>query len=54
MTRSETVLIAVRLPKGVVEFMDREIKEGMFNNRSDWIQQVLREYIHNHRGGELD
>lgn len=51
MPRSETVLVAVRLPKGVVEFMDREIKEGMFNNRSDWIQQVLREYIHNHRGG---
>ena len=45
------VLVTVRLPKAVVQYIDQEIESGMYMNRSDWIQQVLREYIHGIRGG---
>lgn len=51
MVKGDSIVVAVRLPKGVVEFIDREIESGMFMNRSDWIQQVLRQYVQNFRGG---
>ena len=34
----------VKLPANILEFMDKEIENGQFMSRSDWIRSACREY----------
>ena len=45
MPKGTNYLISARLPKSVVDFMDLEIKEDKYLNRSDWVQCACREYM---------
>lgn len=45
MPKGTNYLISARLPKMIVDFMDGEIKEDKYLNRSDWVQCACREYM---------
>lgn len=51
MRRNEGIIVSVRLPKAVVQYIDDQVDTGMFTSRSDCIQQILREWIRYPRGG---
>lgn len=45
MPKGTNYLISARLPRVLVEFIDREIEDDQFLNRSDWVQCACREYM---------
>lgn len=51
MRKNEGIVVSVRLPKAVVQYIDDQVDTGMFTSRSDCIQQILREWIRYPRGG---
>lgn len=37
-------MLGVRLPRAVIEVIDRDVETGLYLNRSDWIRIACREY----------
>lgn len=37
-------MLGVRLPRAVIEVIDRDVETGLYLNRSDWIRSACKEY----------
>lgn len=42
---SKSVTISFRLPKNLIEEIDRVVEQGMFQSRSDFVREAIRFYI---------
>ena len=40
----------VKLPANILEFMDKEIENGQFMSRSDWIRSACRDFYEKRKG----
>ena len=40
----DSARLGVRLPRAVIEVIDRDVETGLYLNRSDWIRIACREY----------
>lgn len=45
MVKGMTIQIGARVPLSIVEFMDNDVNNNEFQNRSDWIVCACREYV---------
>ncbi|RLF91962.1 CopG family transcriptional regulator [Thermococci archaeon] len=40
-----TVKVSARIPKGLVEKMDKLVEEGLYSSRSEIIKEALRDFL---------
>jgi Arc/MetJ-type ribon-helix-helix transcriptional regulator len=45
MRKEDGITVSLRLPKRVIEEVDRVVSEGMFQSRSDFIREAIRQYL---------
>jgi Arc/MetJ-type ribon-helix-helix transcriptional regulator len=45
MRKDHAVTISFRLPKKLIEEIDRIVEQGMFQSRSDFVRQAIRYYL---------
>jgi Arc/MetJ-type ribon-helix-helix transcriptional regulator len=45
MKKEDGVTISLRLPKKLLEEIDSVVSEGMFQSRSDFIREAIRQYL---------
>lgn len=45
MANATSYQVGARVPKSIVQFMDNDIANGNFMNRSDWIGCACREFM---------
>ncbi|MCI4408088.1 MAG: ribbon-helix-helix protein, CopG family [Thermofilum sp.] len=45
MREEDAVIISVRIPKKLLEQMDKLIGQGLFQSRSDFLREAIRSYI---------
>lgn len=45
MVKGMTIQIGARVPLSIVEFMDNDVNNNEFQNRSDWVVCACREFV---------
>ena len=45
MSPNKGVTISFRLPKNLIEEIDKVVEQGMFQSRSDFVREAIRFYI---------
>lgn len=49
--RMATTTVNIRLPKEVIDILDRLVARKLFSNRSEAIREFCREYLESKEGG---
>ena len=44
MARKNNVMVGVRIPPIMLDFIDSEVESGKYTSRSDWVRQATREF----------
>jgi Arc/MetJ-type ribon-helix-helix transcriptional regulator len=45
MRKEEAITVSLRLPKRVIEEVDKVVEQGFFQSRSDFIREAIRQYL---------
>jgi Arc/MetJ-type ribon-helix-helix transcriptional regulator len=45
MRKEDGITISLRLPKKILEEIDKVVKDGLFQSRSDFIREAIRQYL---------
>jgi Arc/MetJ-type ribon-helix-helix transcriptional regulator len=45
MRKEEAITISLRLPRKLLEWIDKVVSDGMFQSRSDFIREAVRYYL---------
>lgn len=45
MRKEDGITVSLRLPKRIIEEVDKVVSEGMFQSRSDFIREAIRQYL---------